>query len=136
MALANKPAVLLADEPTGELDSATSAEVFGLLRQVNAEFGTTIVVVTHDGHVAEQVYRTVSIRDGRTSTETFRRTEQTEEGDHRIIAEEFAVLDRAGRLQLPRSHVEALELKHRVRLRLEDDHVGVWPDEPREEAKP
>jgi putative ABC transport system ATP-binding protein len=136
VALANRPAVLLADEPTGELDSATSAEVFGLLRQVNAQYGTTILVVTHDGHVAEQVYRTVSIRDGRTSTETFRRTEQTEEGDHRIIAEEFAVLDRAGRLQLPRSHVEALELKNRVRLRLEDDHVGVWPDEPREETRP
>jgi ABC-type methionine transport system ATPase subunit len=124
--------VLLADEPTGELDSATSADVFGLLRQVNKDLGTTIVVVTHDAHVAEQVQRTVSIRDGRTSTETFRRTEQTEEG-HRIISEEFAVLDRAGRLQLPRAHVEALELKNRVRLRLEEDHVGVWPDAPREE---
>jgi ABC-type lipoprotein export system ATPase subunit len=135
VALANRPSVLLADEPTGELDSATSVEVFALLRQVNASLGTTILVVTHDAHVAEQVQRTVSIRDGRTSTETFRRTEQTEEGDHRVIAEEFAVLDRAGRLQLPRSHVDALELKHRVRLRLEDDHVGVWPDEPREETK-
>ena len=58
----------------------------------------------------EQVRRTVSIRDGRTSTETFRRTEKTEEGDHRIIAEEFAVLDRAGRLQLPRAHVVGLEV--------------------------
>jgi ABC-type lipoprotein export system ATPase subunit len=135
VALANRPSVLLADEPTGELDSATSAAVFGLLRQVNAELGTTILVVTHDAHVSEQVQRTVSIRDGRTSTETFRRTEQTEEGDHRIIAEEFAVLDRAGRLQLPRAHVEALELKNRVRLRLEEDHVGVWPDDPREESK-
>jgi ABC-type lipoprotein export system ATPase subunit len=133
VALANKPAVLLADEPTGELDSATSREVFGLLRQVNAELGTTIVVVTHDPLVSEQVKRTVSIRDGRTSTETFRRTEQTEEGDHRVIAEEFAVLDRAGRLQLPRAHVDALELKNRVRLRLEEDHVGVWPDREREE---
>jgi putative ABC transport system ATP-binding protein len=133
VALANKPAVLLADEPTGELDSATSRDVFGLLRRVNAELGTTIVVVTHDPLVSEQVKRTVSIRDGRTSTETFRRTEQTEEGDHRVIAEEFAVLDRAGRLQLPRAHVDALELKHRVRLRLEDDHVGVWPDRDREE---
>ena len=38
------------------------------------------------------------------------------------------MLDRAGRLQLPRAHVEALELRSRVRLRLEDDHVGVWPD--------
>lgn len=133
VALANRPSVLLADEPTGELDSTTSAEVFALLRQVNADLGTTIVIVTHDAQVAEQVTRTVSIRDGRTSTETFRRTEMSDEGDHRIVAEEFAVLDRAGRLQLPRAHVEALELKRRVRLRLEEDHVGVWPDENREE---
>ena len=91
---------------------------------VNAALGTTIVIVTHDAFVSEQVQRTVAIRDGRTSTETFRRTEQTHEGDHRVIAEEYAVLDRAGRLQLPRAHVEALELQSRVRLRLEDDHVG------------
>jgi putative ABC transport system ATP-binding protein len=74
------------------------------------------------------VQRTVAIRDGRTSTETLRRTEQTDEGDHRVISEEYAVLDRAGRLQLPRAHVDALELRNRVRLRLEEDHVGVWPD--------
>lgn len=127
VALANAPEVLLADEPTGELDSATSTEVFGLLRRVNAELGTTVVVVTHDAAVSEQVGRTVAIRDGRTSTETIRRTEQTDEGEHRVIAEEFAVLDRAGRLQLPKAHVEALELKDRVRLRLEEDHVGIWP---------
>jgi len=128
VALANEPAVILADEPTGELDSVTSADVFGLLRHVNAELGTTIVVVTHDALVSEQVGRTVAIRDGRTSSETVRRTELTEEGHHRVIAEEFAVLDRAGRLQLPRGHIEALGLADRVRLRLEEDHVGVWPD--------
>ena len=128
VALANEPEVLLADEPTGELDSATSSEIFALLRRVNAELGTTIVIVTHDALVAEQVQRTVAIRDGRTSTETVRRTELADDGEHRVIAEEFAVLDRAGRLQLPRSHVEALELRNRVRLRLEEDHVGVWPD--------
>ena len=131
VALANKPAVLLADEPTGELDSATSGEVFALLRRVNEELGTTIVIVTHDPLVSEQVQRTVAIRDGRTSTETLRRTEFADDGNHQVIAEEFAVLDRAGRLQLPRSHVEALHLEHRVRLRLEEDHVGVWPDAPR-----
>jgi ABC-type lipoprotein export system ATPase subunit len=129
VALANDPSVILADEPTGELDSRTSEEVFGLLRRVNRELGTTIVIVTHDAFVSEQVGRTVAIRDGRTSTETLRRTEQTDDG-HRVISEEYAVLDRAGRLQLPRSHVEALELQHRVRLRLEEDHVGVWPDRP------
>jgi ABC-type lipoprotein export system ATPase subunit len=128
VALANQPAVLLADEPTGELDSATSAEVFGLLRSVNKDLGTTIVVVTHDPLVADQVPRTVAIRDGRTSTETVRRTEVTDEGAHSTIAEEFVVLDRAGRLQLPRQHMDALHLAHRVRLRLEQDHVGVWPD--------
>jgi len=127
VALANDPSVILADEPTGELDSRTSAEVFGLLRRVNREMGTTIVIVTHDAFVSEQVGRTVAIRDGRTSSETLRRTEQTDDG-HRVISEEYAVLDRAGRLQLPRAHVEALDLQNRVRLRLEEDHVGVWPD--------
>jgi len=128
VALANEPHLLLADEPTGELDSATSAQVFALLRHINKELGTTIVIVTHDALVADQVPRTVAIRDGRTSSETVRRSEMDDAGDHRVIAEEFAVLDRAGRLQLPRQHIESLHLAARVRLRLEHDHVGVWPD--------
>jgi hypothetical protein len=53
-----------------------------------------------------------------------------------VISEEYAVVDRAGRLQLPRSHVDALELRNRVRLRLEEDHVGVWPDRPAVPAGP
>ncbi|MGH2456097.1 MAG: ABC transporter ATP-binding protein [Candidatus Limnocylindria bacterium] len=131
-ALANGPAVLLADEPTGELDTATSTEIFELLNVANREAGVTIVVVTHDPLVSGQVQRTVAIRDGRTSTETLRRTELHEEsGEHRVISEEYAVLDRAGRLQLPREHVDALELERRVRLRLEPDHIGVWPDRER-----
>ncbi len=128
VALANEPEVVLADEPTGELDSGTSTEVFALLRRLNEELGTTIVIVTHDPVVSEQVQRTVAIRDGPTSTETLRRTELGDDGDHQSISEEFAVLDRAGRLQLPKQHIAALELQHRVRLRLEEDHVGVWPD--------
>jgi ABC-type lipoprotein export system ATPase subunit len=128
VSLANEPEVLLADEPTGELDTATSTEIFGLLRRVNEELGTTIVIVTHDALVSEQVQRTVAIRDGRTSTETLRRTELSSTGEHHLISEEFAVLDRAGRLQLPKAMVAALGLKDRVRLRLEDDHVEVWHD--------
>ena len=136
VALANQPAVLFADEPTGELDSQTSSEVFALLRAINAEQGTTIVIVTHDALVSEQVQRTVAIRDGRTSTETLRRTEMDDEGGHQVISEEFAVLDRAGRLQLPRAHIRALDLARRVRLRLEEDHVGVWPDRNGHENAP
>jgi ABC-type lipoprotein export system ATPase subunit len=135
VALSNEPEVVLADEPTGELDTDTSGEIFDLLRRVNREVGTTVVIVTHDPLVSEQVQRTVAIRDGRTSSETLRRSSVSDEGGHQVIAEEFAVLDRAGRLQLPRAHVEALELNRRVRLRLEPDHIGVWPDAPEEEDR-
>ena len=135
VSLANRPSLLLADEPTGELDTATAGEVFALLRAINQELGLTIVVVTHDPLVSEQVSRTVAMRDGRTSTETLRRRAMTESGDHHVIAEEYAVLDRVGRLQLPRAHVEALGLEHRVRLALEEDHIAVWPDRDGEEPK-
>jgi putative ABC transport system ATP-binding protein len=131
IALANRPAVLLADEPTGELDTASAGELFDALRRVNRELGTTIVLVTHDPLVADHVGRTVAIRDGRTSSETLRRAGEGPGGAGTVTSEEFAVLDGSGRLQLPRAHVEALHLRRRVRLRLEDDHVGIWPDDVR-----
>ena len=127
VALANRPRVLLADEPTGELDSQSSDEVFSAIRGANESFGTTVVVVTHDPLVSEQVTRTVGIRDGRTSSEVRRRTAVDEHGNEGVVAEEFAVLDRAGRLQLPRGFTDALAMRDRVRLDLEADHIGVWP---------
>jgi putative ABC transport system ATP-binding protein len=130
VAVANSPRVLLADEPTGELDEATSVEVLEALRGVNRETGVTTLIVTHDPTVSEHVARTVQIRDGRTSTETLRRTETDEHGQARHVSEEFAVLDRVGRLQLPQDFVHALDLRDRVRLALEPDHVGVWPAAP------
>lgn len=63
-ALANKPAVLFADEPTGNLDGKAGREVLTLLRTVNQELGVTLVLVTHDLHVAEQAQRVIQIRDG------------------------------------------------------------------------
>jgi ABC-type lipoprotein export system ATPase subunit len=128
IALANRPKVLLADEPTGELDTESAEELFAVLRGINEALGVTVIVLTHDPLVSTQVDRTIAIRDGRTSTETVRRAELDADGEHRVIAEEFALLDRAGRLQLPREYVDALELERRVRLALETDHVGVWPD--------
>jgi ABC-type lipoprotein export system ATPase subunit len=128
VALANEPRVLLADEPTGELDAATSAEVFEAMREVNRELGVTIVVVTHDPAVSGQVERTVAIRDGRTSSEVLRRTATADDGGTHVIAEEYAVMDRAGRVQVPRDYREALNLTRRVRLALEPDHVTIKPD--------
>ncbi|MGW7073822.1 ABC transporter ATP-binding protein [Streptomyces sp. NPDC054871] len=118
VATANAPQVLLADEPTGELDTASGEEVFAALRRANEELGATVLVVTHDPLVSGQVRRTVRIRDGRTATETLR-----EQGG---AGEEFTVLDRAGRLQLPRDYVERYGLRGRVRLTEEPDHIGVW----------
>ena len=62
-ALANKPAILLADEPTGELDARTGAEIIGLFKQLNSD-GTTIIVVTHDEDLADAVRRKIHMRDG------------------------------------------------------------------------
>jgi ABC-type lipoprotein export system ATPase subunit len=122
IALANNPRVLLADEPTGELDSENSAHLFETLQAVSHELGVTVVVLTHDPLVSESVERTIGIRDGRTATETLRRIEGEE-----MVAEELAVLDRAGRLQLPRDYVEALSLGRRVQLTLEPDHIAIKP---------
>ncbi len=128
VALANSPQVLFADEPTGELDSATGEEVFAALRAANTQLGTTVVVVTHDAQVHTQVRRTVAIRDGRTSSEVVRHTEVDEFGESSVIAREYAVLDRAGRLQLPKDYRAALGMRDRVELQLESDHVAVRPD--------
>jgi len=128
VALANDPPLLLADEPTGELDTATSHEIFDTLRAASTEAGVTVVVVTHDPTVSGQVGRTVSIRDGRTSSEVLRHTEHSDDGEARIVAQEFAVMDRAGRVQVPREFRQALELTRRVRLALEADHLELWPD--------
>ena len=122
-ALANEPQLLLADEPTGELDTTTSQEVFDALRTANREAGTTIVVVTHDPAVSGQVERTIAIRDGRTSSEVVRR-----DAHGGVTHEEYAVMDRAGRVQVPREYRDALELTRRVRVALEGDHVSVRPD--------
>lgn len=63
-ALVNNPAILLADEPTGALDSRTGHEIMSLFRQLNREQGITVVVVTHDAEVGKQMDRIVSLRDG------------------------------------------------------------------------
>jgi len=64
-ALANKPAILFADEPTGNLDGKSGREVLSLLRQVSYELGITLVLVTHDMKVAEQADRIIRLEDGR-----------------------------------------------------------------------
>ena len=86
--------------------------------------------VTHDPQVADHVKRTVAIRDGRVSSEVLRRSATDGDGEPTLVDEEFAVLDRVGRLQLPHDYIEALDLARRVRLTLDPDHITVFPDDP------
>jgi len=87
-----------------------------------------VLIVTHDPAVSSVVRRVVAIRDGRTSTETHRHATTGDDGEVAQHAVEYAVLDRAGRLQLPREMTEPLGLRDLVRLEAEPDHIGVWPD--------
>jgi ABC-type lipoprotein export system ATPase subunit len=130
VALAHNPPLLLADEPTGELDSQSASNILDVFHSLNEAYGVTIVIVTHDISVTGKVQRVVTIRDGRTSLEAVRGPKSLQpEAEAREAYEEFVVLDSVGRLQIPREYVDKLKLKGRVRVLLSKDHVTVWPEE-------
>ncbi len=137
-ALANRPRILLGDEPTGEVDWETAQRVLALLRNLRTRYGLTVVLVTHDPRVAEQADRVIAIRDGRTSTET-RRDDGKTSGDGisaaagRIAraraAEELVVVDRAGRLQIPGDQRALAGIGRRARVELVDGGILIRPAE-------
>jgi AbrB family looped-hinge helix DNA binding protein len=148
VALANQPSLLLADEPTGELDSVTAMKIMDIFRKLNQELQITILIVTHDDSIATHVDRVVAIRDGKTSLERIRavrrqgaggereagverrppgpdgRQTDTEEPSH---YHEYVVLDSAGRLQIPPEYREKLNIGDRVELDLEDRGILIRP---------
>ena len=128
VALANHPPLLLADEPTGELDDATAGEILDVFDDANKELDTTIVIVTHDPNIAYKVGRVVLIRDGKTSTEIRRKVSFERDGSDLEASEpleEFMLVDGAGRIQIPREFLEQLRIKERVRLSMEDGKLTI-----------
>ncbi len=126
ISLALSPPLLLADEPTGEVDTQTASTIYDTFRRVNEEFGTTIIIVSHDPNVAYRVDRVVAIRDGRTSTETVRRR-SLEEGEEAISHDEYVVLDSAGRLQIPQEYLDQFGIRDRAIVEISDDGIIVKP---------
>jgi putative ABC transport system ATP-binding protein len=134
VALANRPALLLGDEPTGELDSHTAEVIFEIFHNLNRNYGLTVMIVSHDPQIARHVDRVVAIRDGKTSSE-IRRAEQSpsangdgqENQEHKY--EELVVLDSAGRLQVPKEIRERYNIGDRIKIEETPEGLLIRPVE-------
>ena len=147
VALANNPTLLLADEPTGEVDSATAATIYNTFRTLSSELKLTTVIVSHDPGVAKQVQRVIAIRDGMLATETVRQMRQVEKAaasngtgdngesvaeitiEHQEHYEELVVIDRAGRLHIPHEYLEQFHIKGRAQIELTENGILIRPSE-------
>ena len=131
IALANQPDLLLADEPTGELDTETAGAVLNLFQTLRDRYGTTVVIVSHDPEISNFVDRVIIIRDGRASAEivslhSFRPTD----GDGTAKPpREYILVDSMGRLQLPRELMDRVRLRERALVTVDGDRVVVTPSE-------
>lgn len=124
VALANEPSLLLADEPTGEVDSQTAQELLDVLRRINTELGQTMILVTHDTAVAGRVDRTLAIRDGRTSTETIRRSPETPQpAPLSALSHQNAHVMLEALLPLFKQH----PLYDQLEVQLVGNHIEIWP---------
>jgi ABC-type lipoprotein export system ATPase subunit/bifunctional DNA-binding transcriptional regulator/antitoxin component of YhaV-PrlF toxin-antitoxin module len=129
IALANRPALLLGDEPTGELDSQTAEVVFNIFHELNRRYALTVIIVSHDPHIAHFVNRVVAIRDGKTSSETVKRADSDTTSRSAADLEELHMLDSAGRLQIPKELRERYGIRDRLVMEEQDEGIFLKPPE-------
>lgn len=138
IALANNPKILLADEPTGSVDSKTSASILKLFNELNRQLNITIIIVTHDMRVAHTIKRVVSIDNGKIFKELIAKQVYTEEDfDKNIMVsnidegnthEEYLIIDRHNRVQIPEEFLYKLNLdkSSKVKAKLDDDKIVLY----------
>jgi len=133
IALCNSPKILLADEPTGSVDTKTSEIIIDIFRRVNRELGVTVVLVSHDRYISKMVDRVVAISDGRTSRELIKKVnydkafadidKELEEETH----DEVAVIDKRGRIHIPEEFMESLNMQDKVKMEVQDGKIIIEP---------
>ncbi|MBM01648.1 MAG: ABC transporter [Chloroflexi bacterium] len=116
VALANQPPLLLADEPTGELDDETSAMVLEKMRYVNEKYGTTVVIVTHDPKIEDHVNRSIGMRDGKVVREVIRKEKKKSE---------FVVIDSFGGVQIPQEILSKSKIESKASLTSDKSKISL-----------
>jgi ABC-type lipoprotein export system ATPase subunit/bifunctional DNA-binding transcriptional regulator/antitoxin component of YhaV-PrlF toxin-antitoxin module len=139
VALANNPKLLLADEPTGEVDIKTAEAIYKIFRNLQSELKLTTIIVSHDVQIGKQVDRVIAIRDGRIASELVKQNggSMPLEGKQNLATTaspqdhiELTVVDSAGRLQIPKDLRQQFGIQHRVRLDVIPEGVLIRPVEP------
>ena len=130
IALANSPKLLLADEPTGSVDTKTANYIFDIFKELNAG-GQTILIVTHDVALSKKVKRVVAIRDGKISSERILKDGYEDKVQETNIdwhteetQEEYVIVDKAGRVQIPAELLKELGLTdNKVQVEMADGKI-------------
>lgn len=128
ISLANNPKLLLADEPTGAVDTKTTYKLMELFEKLNSELGVTVVIVTHDMKISSMVNRVISISDGMIGSEMLKKddyrkklNELDNSGDSH---EEYGVIDNKGRIKIPEEYIGNMKIKGGERVKIRKSAVG------------
>ncbi len=132
LALVNEPRLLLADEPTGEVDTATARVIYDIFHELNTELGLTTIIVSHDPGIARHVKRVVAVKDGKLASESMRRA--STDGDETHV--EWVVHDSAGRLQVPKDYLQRYNIHRRAELELTEHGILIRPVEQPDSPAP